>query len=143
MSLTVKQLRPGQVITLVSKGVIRYLNSNYVDETLIGNTIILEVTRVGRQYIYGRQIYFNNGRKESHTYETRIDPSEYIILDGIRDDIEQLYRQYRLKLQEYEQRRQEALRNFESEARNMILQKMAQWEKENPRPHPIDLDKLA
>jgi hypothetical protein len=143
MSLTVKQLRAGQTITLVSKGIRHSFGNTYTDETQIGNTSFLEITRIGREYIYGKYIYYEDGKKQLSTWEDKINPAEYLILDGIRTDIQEQFNNYRLKLQEYENKRKEARYKFEREAYDLTRRKMETWDKENPRPTPIDLNQLT
>ena len=59
MLLTLKQIKPGMRVTLVSKGIINSFNSTYVDPTRIGYTSFFQVTSVGKQYLYGKHIYYD------------------------------------------------------------------------------------
>jgi hypothetical protein len=103
----------------------------------------MEITRIGREYIYGKHVYFEDGKKQVSTWEDKINPAEYLIFDGIRTDIQEQFNNYRLKLQEYEDKRKEARYSFEREAYDLTRRKMETWDKENPRPTPIDLNQLT
>jgi hypothetical protein len=143
MLLTLKQIKPGMRVTLVSKGIINSFNNSYVDPTRIGYTSFLQVTNVGKQYLSGKHIYYDQGEEKLTAWQDKIDPEKYVIFSGIHLDLEQKYKDYRKALQEHEDKRKFARYNFEREAADFVRLQMEKWDKENPEPQPTDLNKLT
>jgi len=135
------RFKPNEVVTLVSKGV-RHLTASdhtYIDETQIGNTSFLKITRVGRDYIYGKYLYLDQDGQKECCWEAKVTPEEYIILEGIRRDLEANYKQYQQELRRYEEARKQARSDFEKIAYEMVTKQMQFWDEENPRPKPPSL----
>ena len=138
-----KNIHVGQDITLVSKGIRHGYGSSYVDSLLVGETSFMRVIRVGTKYVYGHYVYFEDGQRKEHDHESKFDVDDHIILDGIRQEYHTAYLRYRQACNDYEKAQQEARRDFEREAYDLVRAKSDEWEKANPRPKPIDLTEIT
>src|SRR4030042_589435 len=94
MSLRLKDLKIGQNITLVRNGLTHssYSPQNtYVSDDMIGETHFFKVTRIGTLYLYGQYVRFEEGEKKLTTFVDKVDPSEYVFFDGLREDLRKVY----------------------------------------------------
>jgi len=133
----------GSEITLVSKGKRQGYNSTWVDDLLVGDTSFLKVTKIGSKYLYG--VYFHyedDGKREDCCWEAKVLMDDYIILEGVHPDIKQKYKEYRASVNKHEEARNQQHRDLEWKYHDALNKEMDEWDKQNPRPQPIDLEKL-
>ena len=128
-------LRVGDEITLVSKGYFYINDKKEIDPERIGAPIYVLITKVGRKYIYGKEIYFElDGSKKYSNFESKYEIDDYYIFKGIRFEFEHMYNTYRKELNEWRKKRDEYERKLHLEASKWVLLELDKWEKENPKP---------
>jgi hypothetical protein len=134
----------GQDITIVSKGIRHntFSEGTWIDETQLGATSFLEVTKVGVKYVYGKHFHFEDGKREVCYWEDKINPEEVLLFNGVRQDLEETYNKKRLERQAYEKQREDAHREIDREMHDLMRAKQEEWDKANPRPKPLDLTAL-
>lgn len=126
----------GEEITLVSKGIQRseYSKNTWIDERQKGRTSFFHIERIGTVYLYGKYIRFEEGKKELCYYESKINPADYKIFYGIRQDLKKTHIDFIINLNEYEKARQDRRREIERKAQRLINKLLEIWETKNPRP---------
>lgn len=134
MNNQLKNLKIGQEITIISKG-IRHGNTDYIMQDEIGKASFMQITKIGNKYIYGKWIYFNptNGKKE-YNWEDKINTDDYLIFPTIRHDLKQKYQQYKDANEQYKTDYKNAVYDIESELYNIKRQKIDQWQNQHQRP---------
>ena len=126
----------GAEVTLVSKGIQRseYSENIWIDERQKGRTSFFHIERIGTVYLYGKYVRFEEGKKELCYYESKINPADYKIFYGIRQDLKQKHTDFIDSLNRYEKARQDRRRELERKAHHLTNKLMKIWETENPRP---------
>lgn len=140
-----KEIKIGQDITLVSKGITHnsYDSTTYITEDQVGNTHFFQVTKIGTTYIYGKYIRFElDGKREIYYWESKVNPEEYLIFNGIHEDLRKAYNDRKTLRDEYEKTRENTRRDIERKYDQLARQEYEQWTKDNPRPAPLDLSNL-
>ncbi|MCD6312476.1 MAG: hypothetical protein J7L79_01510 [Thaumarchaeota archaeon] len=103
------------------------------------NISFLKVTKRGRKYIYGRHVYREDGQIKEFSWEDKIDPSEYVILPGMREDLEKAYLEYLDALDKWEETKRRTLDELRLKAWDWIEEQLKLWEQQNPRPqNPLE-----
>ena len=103
------------------------------------NILFLKVTKKGRKYIYGKYVYREDGQIKEFSWEDKIDPSGYVILSGMREDLEKAYLEYRDALDKWEEAKRRTRDELRLKAWDWIEEQLKLWEKENPRPeNPLE-----
>ena len=137
MSIRKQDVKVGQDVTLVSRG-IRHCtygeDKPWIDELVAGSTSFLRITKIGKKHLYGVHFYFEEEqRKEAH-YEADHNLDEYIIFDGVREDLKIQHVQFRRDYDEHEKRRTSKHYELERELNDQLRAKMDEWDRDNPRP---------
>jgi hypothetical protein len=85
--------------------------------------------REGKKYIYfKRKDAWEN--EDFHQYK----PEEVIVIDGWHEDIIEQVLAFREKEREYLEKRKQFQRQLECDLNHMLLQKLDEWDKQNPPP---------
>ena len=126
----------GEEVTLVSKGIQRseYSENTWVDERQKGRTSYFKIERIGTVYLYGKYIRFEEGKKELCYYESKINPADYKIFYGIRQDLKQTHTDFINNLNNHQKARQDRRRELERKAHRLIDRLMKVWDNRHPRP---------
>lgn len=137
-------MKAGQDITVVSKGTRHntYSEGTWIDETQVGRTSFLMVTKIGVKYIHGKYFHFEDGKRQECYWEDKINADEVLIFHGIRQDLQEAYNQKRLEREAFEKERGQARYEIEREINQLKSAKFDEWDKTHPRPKPLDLTNL-
>jgi len=132
---SLKELKPNQIITLVNKGIRKsdYSARVWIDSFMLGRISFIRITKVGTKYIYGKWLYPSHDIKEAY-YVTREDFNQYVIYDGIRQDLKDKYIQFENQRRIYEEKRKKAIYNIDHEVYKIKNAKIESWDNDNPRP---------
>lgn len=133
--ITIKRVKPEQEITLVSKGIRESIGHTYIDHYALGQTFFLKVTRTGRKYIHGFNIYYEEGKQIERNWENEWNSEKYMIFAGIRHDLKKAYDHWRQIESTYEDEYREAQRQASIKAHELERQLLDQWEQQKPRPN--------
>jgi len=134
MQTTKIKLSKEQEVTLVSKGIVRIYRTTYVDTLRKGQAFFIKITKVGRKYLYGTHIFFDVDGRHDREWEHKFLMEDYIIYDGLRNDLREKYKDFKKAYEEREKSRKQFRNDTKREAQNWISEKMDAWDKENPRP---------
>jgi hypothetical protein len=129
---TKMKFKKGDIVTLLDIN----LAENYIW------IIPLEVTKMGRKYIYGYHIY----KEEGEIW--RVDDSERkemisgkSMFPGYREDLLEEAGAYNKKVIQWYQKRDEKLKEFQERCKEWIKKEIDQWMKKNPEPTTFDFRK--
>ena len=141
-NMETKKLKIGQDVTLVSKE-IRHSDygKDYIESDQIGRTSFLHITKIGKKYLYGQYFYFEQDKRTQHDWEHDIIIADYLILNGIRTDLEKTYKDNRAIREDYNKIRTEAHRELERKYEELCRQDFDKWNQTFPTPPPVDLSK--
>lgn len=137
-----QKLKKGQDITAVSKGIVNGYSSPYVDYLQVGQTHFLRVSRIGRVYLYGYYIRFEDGQRKETDWESDLKLENFVVLDGIRTDLETAYLKFRSDDAAYNKLYEDTRRDLERELHDELSRKLGAWVKDHPRPQGINLKDL-
>ena len=141
--ITKKDLKIGQDITLVSKGIRQSYGTSYVVESNVGIAHFFRVTKLGTTYVYGKYQHKNDsGVMELTLWEDKIDPAEWVLFDGLREDLKQAFLSRQALREAYEKLRTDTRRDIERKHSDLARAELDEWDKANPRPKPLDLTAL-
>lgn len=133
--MNIKDIKVGQDITLVSKGIRHtYGAQTYIDELQAGNASFLRVTKVGKKYVYGVHFYFEEGQRKDFYYTSDCNLDEYVVFPGVRQDLIDQHRQFLRDHDEFEKLRENKRYELERELHDQLNAKMDAWDKTNLRP---------
>lgn len=127
-------VKVGQDVTLVSKGVVNGYGSPYVDSLLVGQTSFMRVTKIGTKYLYGVHFWMEDGVRKDAYYEGKVDIEKYQVFEGEHMEFKMAYDKFRLDVDDYEKRYAEVQRQLEWEMRQELNKKFDAWKQANPRP---------
>jgi len=139
------EIKIGQDVTIVSRGIRHhtYGEGTYIDESAIGRASFLTVTRIGREYLYGKHFYIDDDRKrKTCDWEDKVKLDENLVFAGMRQDIKELHEKYRILTNEYDKLREDACREIERKYHELMRAEQDEWNKAHPTPAPVDLAKI-
>lgn len=141
LQLKRENIRVGQHITIVSRG-IRHspYGPDYVNSDQVGSSAFMTVSKIGRDYVYGKHYRVENGKREVFYWEDKIKLSEYLVFDGEVNDYEALHLAYRKSVNDYEETRHKAEYEYDHEAYEAKRKWWAEWEIAHPRPKIVSLE---
>jgi hypothetical protein len=131
-----KHYQLGEEITLVSKGIQRseYTKHTWIEERQKGRTSFFKIERIGRVYLYGRYIRFEDNSKELCYYESKVNPTDYHIYRDIHLHLKQAHTNFINRLNTYQKDRDNQRRDLERQANDQVNKQLEIWETQHPRP---------
>ena len=138
-----ENIKIGQDMTLVSKGITHSeYGGDWIDTDQVGATSFLRVTRVGKKYLYGIHYWNEDGQRKEAYYESKHDLNDYLVLAGLREDLEKQYREYRRARDEYEKQKERARYEIQRKYSELERAEFDSWEKAHPRLASINLAEI-
>ena len=131
-----KGFQVGEELTLIDKGIQRseFSKQTWIDERQKGRASFLKLEKVGQKYLYGRYINFKEEGRELCYWQAKINPEDYTVYRGIRQDLKKAHFEFCARLDEHEKARKARRYELERKAHRLTDALMKIWEKENPRP---------
>lgn len=102
----------------------------------------MKVTKIGSKYVYGVSFCFEDGKRKDFYYEGKHDLDEYLVFDGVRQDLSDKYHKFRQDTDDFEKLRDETRRQFDWQLSQELNAKMDEWTKVHPRPKPVNLAEI-
>lgn len=118
----------GTIVSLVDTG----KQVNYPE--MKGRVTFLKVTKLGTKYVYGLTLYYEETELKEASYESHFPLDKVEVLEGIREDLRQVYNDFKESESKWGKAEGEAYREAESKAWNLKSELMDAWRKEHPRP---------
>jgi hypothetical protein len=118
-----------EIKTMIVYEYSEFTNTVYKDTPIWISYII--ITRNGKKYLYYKHL---NENLQPDGEEHKILKERVEIFDGIRKDIVEKINQWKQAKEKWYEAKKQVLYQFEQEAREIVNQKLKEWEKNNPFP---------
>ena len=131
-------------VTLVSKGIRHtdYSDQTWIDTTQVGRTSFFKVSSIGRKYLHGTYIYWDEEGRHNRDWPSKVIIEDYLIYNGIHHDFEERYDKYYAAVNAWKEAEEKTRRKTEWETRDYVAKQMDKWRAKNPIPEPPKFDTI-